>query len=118
MAVIGWCMGAVSGVRCQDGGCKHVGVIPCSKYGIAWLGVECKWYFTVMAAMMNVKEAGSLFARVEGYQRMLLSTVYNSQNWPGLTGKVARLGCYGSMMETGCTKFEMNTIVYGEDWFY
>ena len=100
MAVIGWCMGAVAGVRCQDGGCKHVGVIPCSKYGIAWLGVECKWYFTVMAAMMNVKEAGSLFARVEGYQRMLLSTVYNSKNWPPLTVKVTRTGCYRSMTET------------------
>ena len=25
---------------------------------IGWW-VECKWYFTVMAAMMNVKEAGS-----------------------------------------------------------
>ena len=48
-------------VRCQDGGCKDVGVIPCSKYSIAsdWLGVECKWYFTVMSAMMNVREAGS-----------------------------------------------------------
>ena len=23
-----------------------------------WLGVECKWYFTVMAAMMDVREAG------------------------------------------------------------
>jgi len=53
-----------------------------------------------MAAMMNVKEAGSLFARVEGYQRMLLSTVYNSKNWPCLTGEVSRLGCYGSVTET------------------
>jgi len=83
-----------------------------------WLGVECKWYFTVMAAMMNVKEACSLFPCEESYQLVLWSTVYYSKNWPGLTGKVARTGCYRSMTETGCTKCEMNTIVYGEDWFY
>ena len=61
-------------MTCQDGGCKDVGVISCSKYGITWckcfllVGVECKWYFTVMAAMMNVKEAGSLFPSEESYQ--------------------------------------------------
>jgi len=66
-----------------------------------WLGVECKWYFTVMAAMMNVKEAASLFACVESYQRVLWSTVYNSKNWPPLTDNVARTGCYRTMTETG-----------------
>ena len=67
---------------------------------IGWW-VECEWYFTVMTAMMNVKVAGSLFPCVESYQLVLWSTVYNSKNWPPLTGKVTRTGCYRSMTKTG-----------------
>ena len=44
--------------------------------------VECKWYFTVMAARINGKEAGSLFQCEESYQLVLWLTVYNSKNWP------------------------------------
>ena len=51
--------------------------------GFDWLGVECKWYFSVMAAMMNVREAGCTCGR-------LLWTVYNSENSPGLGWDVAR----------------------------
>ena len=88
-----------------------MGVIPCSKYGIACckcflliggrMWVECKWYFTVMAAMMNVKVAGSLFPCEESYQLVLWSSVYNSKNWPPLVVKVTRTGCYRSMTKTG-----------------
>jgi len=86
-------------VTCQDGGCKDVGVIPCSKYGIAWckcfllVGVECKWYFTVMADMMNVKEAGSLFPSKERYQVVDLLTGYNSKNWPALVVELTCSDC-------------------------
>ena len=52
--------------------------------------MECEWYFTVMAAMINRKEVGSLFASKECYRVVDLLTGYNSQNWLPLAVEVAR----------------------------
>ena len=52
--------------------------------------MECEWYFTVMAAMINRKEVGSLFASKECYRVVDLLTGYNSQNSPGLAVEEAR----------------------------
>jgi len=55
--------------------------------------VECKWYFTVMAAGINGKEAGSLFPCEKSYQLVGLLTGYNSKNWPALVVELTRSVC-------------------------
>ena len=62
---------------------------------------ECEWYFTVMAARINGKGAGSLFPCEESYQLVLWLTVYNSKNWPGLSLKVTCSLCYRSGTNSG-----------------
>ena len=52
--------------------------------------MECEWYFTVMAAMINRKEVGSLFASKDCYRIVDLLTGYNSQNWLPHAVEVAR----------------------------
>jgi len=68
-------------------------------WGRMW--VECEWYFTIMAARINGKEAGSLFPYEECYQLELWLTVYNSKNWPGLSLNVTRSLCYRSGTNSG-----------------
>ena len=66
--------------------------------------MECGWYFTVMAARINGKEAGSLFQCEESYPLMLWLSVYNSKNWPALSRQVTRGGCYRSGTKSGVYK--------------
>ena len=76
-----------------------MGVIPCAIYGIACckcfllVGVGCGWYFTVMAARINGKEAESLFPSKECYQVVDLLTGYNSKNWPALVVELTCSDC-------------------------
>jgi len=67
-------------------------VVEAVRFLIGWW-VECEWYFTVMAAGINGKEAGSLFPCEESYQLVLWLTVYNSKNWPALVVELTRSDC-------------------------
>jgi len=73
-------------------------------YWLERMWVECKWYFTVMAAMINGKEAGSLFPSKECYQVVGLLTGYNSKNWPAVMVELTRSVCYRTMTKTGMYK--------------